>query len=512
MRLLKQFLAVLIILSVVPEYGLMALPFLGAFGMIFDSLEAVMEFRKANDGFVSNSVGETDLTALTGGQVLQAVNIDQTMIMLAQTTDTYEFLNTLFTRDIKNTLVFFDRIKDYGDFGRKSFVGEMDDATFKMPTLERISAYISFLAEGYYMSKVLSLTDNIHDPETIQSDAAIHRIMTTLSVANWYGNRDIFPLEYNGMSTELVNENRVEDAEGEIPTIAKLKDLINDITMNNGLVNEVWMHNSVKQMLDNFYYTTNQFVLTPNQNSKLGYNIPGLFGTDLKEDSLVFRKDRWINRHTRKVSMIRDASGNLIEGKNDPKAPDTPTFTATLTGATVAGSKWKTGDVVDSAGNPSVIGYRIQAVNSYGTSQASAPVYTAANILAGYGIDIDITPAATGELATGFEIFRETLPGSGDYRLIYTVKRAITPTTLWQDVNEWRAGCSEMFIGDFNSRGETTSFRTLQMIRLLPLMQTKFAPSAVYQRKMAGMVEWYGGLINLAPQKFVMVKNVPTSV
>jgi hypothetical protein len=53
------------------------------------------------------------------------------MVLLAQDSDEYNFLNTMLHKDTKSTLNVFGQILDWGGNGDFSFVGEADDADFK---------------------------------------------------------------------------------------------------------------------------------------------------------------------------------------------------------------------------------------------------------------------------------------------------------------------------------------------------------------------------------------------
>ncbi|EMO26470.1 hypothetical protein LEP1GSC170_0270, partial [Leptospira interrogans serovar Bataviae str. HAI135] len=202
-----------------------------------------------------------------------------------------------------------------------------------------------------------------------------------------------------------------------------------------------------------------------------------------------------------------------IPGKTHAKAPDQPTATAVISGGSIFGSKWKPADIKDSSNSDSAISYRIVACNRYGRSAASSIVTTPGVMVKGRSIVLTITPAGSGEVADYYQIFRETRPGNGDFRLTERIGKSGGMTTVYSDVNEWIPGCTEGVIGDFNAQSPLDQTRTYQMLRMLPMLQTKFAPNnAVYQRKLAGMVEFYGGLAVLQPYRFYLIKNLPTSM
>ncbi|WCL51515.1 hypothetical protein [Leptospira sp. GIMC2001] len=476
----------------------------------FTNFKELKEFAKS---FNANSEGITDLTALTNGEALTMHSLDETMVLMAQDTHDYKFMNTMFMKDTKSTLNIFGRIVDWGDNGDPSFVGETDDAEFKDVVIDRIARSVSFLAEGYAISKVLDVSNTgNYDPEAISVQGAINRVMRTIAYSTWYGNKAINSLEFPGFVQELVDASQVLDARGDVPKISALKELTVEVRTAWGLTNEFWMHPHVKSVIDNYYVGAKEFVVPPGGNPTVGYNIPGLIGADIKNERLEFKTDMWLNRHQIGLPKYRDANNVLVEGKTNPKAPDAPAATAIVSGGPIAGSKWKTQDSKNLANVNAQIKYHIIACNRYGRSAKSTVVTSDAAMESGKSITLTITPAGTGEVATYFQIFRENYPGSGKFYLTERIAKASSPTTVHADLNEWIPGCSEAIIGDFNSTSALDQSRTYQFLRMLPMVQTKFAPSAVYQRKLAGMVEFYGALALLQPKRFWLLKNMPTSL
>lgn len=476
----------------------------------FTNIEELKAFTKA---WQANSEGNTDIAALTNGAGTTYHNLDDTMILMANSMHDFKFINTMFNKDTKSTLNVFARIKDWGGNGDFSFVGEADDVEFKDVNIDRIIANVSFMAEGYAISKVLEMSNTgSFNPEQIQVQGAIMRIMRTLAYKTWYGNKAINSLEFPGFVQELIDAGQVYDAEGGFPSIPDIKEMTVEIRQNWGLVNQFWIHPAAKAILDNYYVGAKEFVLHPNStNPDIGYDIPGLRGADIKDNRLEFKTDMWLNRHQVKLPTFTNEQGVEVEGKTNDKAPEAPTATAAVSGL-IVGSKWKADDTKNSLGVDAAVSYHIVACNRYGRSAKSTVVTTGTPILPGRSVNLTITPSGSGLAATYFEIFREVIPGSGKYYLTERIKRAATPTTVHADLNQWRPGCTEGIVGDFNSQSATDETRTYQFIRMLPLLQTKFGrDNALYQRKIAGMVELYGTLAVLQPKRFYVVTNLPAT-
>ena len=475
----------------------------------FKSMEDIAEFRKSLD---ANSGGLTDVLQLTRGAALTMQSLEETMVSLAQTEADYKFLNTCYKRDVKNTLLEYNILRDYGG-DEDGYVTETDDPQFRDPVIQRKTTVIAYIAEGYSTSRVLPIVRTTEDPEILSVNSSIHRVMKTLSRGLWYADKATNSVEFDGMATQIAAGGNVLDAEGSLPSVKDLKELIVEVRQNFGLVNEVWMPIGTKQLYDNLLIQNNrEYAQYPTANETfLGFDIPGLRGAELKDGKLIFQTDVWMRRYLKSVPTVwSDSLQTYVEGATSPLAPNTPTAaTATLTGATVSGSKWKAADVVNAAAAPDKGRYRVVAGNKYGRSAATAPFVTVANLLVDYGVDLLITPDVSGPAAEYFELYRETQPGNGKYRFVKRILRAVGPTTAYQDINLDRPGTDIMILGDFNAKSSNDQSRTYAMAQLLPMLQTRFPEGVVQLRKLGGMVEYYGGLQVYSPQKFFLIKNVP---
>jgi hypothetical protein len=308
--------------------------------------------------------------------------------------------------------------------------------------------------------------------------------------------------------------------------MSTLKEIATSIQINSGtgkiiggIADTAWMPLAIKNALDNYYLANGEFLLAPpgtNPNTNIGYNIPALNGAPLKNGKLNFETDLIMNRYAQGVPLIRNNAWKTnrtlpkyVEGKTHIDAPDTPTFTAINTGVTVMKSKWNAADLLNKNNVAAQVGYRVVAGNDKGRSVASAPVLSSTVLVLEHAVDLSITPAGTGKPATFFEIYRETFPGSGDYKFVISVENTGTPT-VYQDKNDWRPGTDCMVIGQFDSIPNSMQ-RTYAMYELLPLVNTKFPQTIANMRGISGMVEYDGGLIINAPLKFFTIKNIPVN-
>lgn len=489
----------------------------------FHSVQQIKEFKKA---FQSNAGGETDILSLTDGQALSMVSLEETMVQMVQSQEAYKFLNKMERRPVRNVVSIYNVLSGYGDNGEDSFVDDIENAQIKDVEIDRERAVVSFLAEGYKVAKGLQEEETVEDPEQVQRMGATMRILNTLAHSNWYGDKTIKKKGYNGFIKTTEANGTIYDCEGKFPSISLFKEIATEVQINSGtgkiiggIADSAWMPLAVKNALDNFYIENGDFLLAPpgtNPNTNIGYNIPALNGAPLKNGVLKFETDLTMNRYAQGVPLVRNPAWasnrslpKYVEGKTHTESPDTPAITAVNTGVAVAGSKWNAADILDKTNTAAQVGYRVVAGNDKGRSIASAPVLSTGVLVAGEAVDITITPAVTGQAATYFEIYRETYPGSGNYKYVTSVENTGSPT-VYQDLNAWRPGTDCIVIGQFDSIPNSMQ-RTYAMYELLPLVNTKFPQTVANMRGISGMVEFYGGLIINAPLKFYTLKNIPVN-
>ncbi len=487
-----------------------------------DSKSAVDGFLKSAAGhvdseflktFQSNSAGISDVLNLTGGSALQIQSLDQSLISLVQSRDDYRFLNTCKFEDAFSTFLEYNRLLAHQSSNRPSaWVQESSDPHFDDPIIERVAHNIAFLSHGYSQSRVLPQVRTTQDPEAILQESAMHAILRTLAWGVWYGNREINEVEFNGFIKELEDAGQVLDAEGSFPDLHTLKGITEQIRYPGyGVPNQLWMGLPVKRSWDNLLISqgVHRAYLTQNgQGGPLpGFDLPGFMDANAANNQIRFEEDLYMDRYQETVPMVYNRStGKLVEGASGANPPGAPSIAATAV-TEVLGSKWKTGDV-----NTKKVAYRVSAGSHDGRSTAAASTQSDAAIEAGGAVNLKIRPDSSGPSPSFYEIFRETAPGNGTFRLLTRIKAAAGGATTWQDINAWRPGTAEAIIGDFNSRSASESRKTYSIAQLLPAMLTKYPPGVIALRKLGGMVELYAGLRIFAPKKFYLIKNLPAQV
>lgn len=478
------------------------------------SFDELLEIRKAFEANTSNN-GASPFIDGTSGSTLSRQSLDTTFVALVSSDNDFKFVKQVPRRDVRQVLVEYNRnLSHGGGWYRDSYIGQSDEPSFQDAVLERKFNEMNYMAEAYSFNKVAETVESVQDPEVVQSNAALRRLTESLSRNIWFGNRSLNPLSQNGFEQTISAQGTqfVIDARGQLPTVDMFKEYTSIIrTKFFGLANEVWMHPSTKTLFDQTYESTGKTVVYQNQsqnpaNVLLGNITPGINDSNAQNQLLLFKDDIWMDRHTWDVPKKWDyLTQSFVEGPVGDLPPDTPSFTLTVN-ALVAGSKFEASDVGD-------FDYRVAAGGSDYKSWSQAAVAQTATIAAALdAVDVVITPAGTGNPASRFAIFRSVAPGSTTIRYVAEIAKAVTPTTTFTDLNDTIPGTTIMVLGDFNSRSNTDDTRTHVMSELLPPFKTLFPYGAGGKlRTRLGMCEYYSVLQIMAPEKFVIFKNVPVA-
>ena len=260
-----------------------------------------------------------------------------------------------------------------------------------------------------------------------------------------------------------------------------------------------------KNLFDQADLGDKQYIFLDGQNTGAGLYasrvVEGQKASFALNNKIQYVPDLWIDESNFGVPMDYDRSTDSVVEKAVGEAPpDTPALAVAAQAPSVPGSKWEAGDV-------GTVAYRVAAVGPKGASQATTS--QSATVAANGAVELTITPAAGGNFAEAFLIFRETAPGNGDFRKIARVKRATSGDTTFVDVNETIPGTSVGVLGDFNSRSTSDETRTMVLSELMSPLKTTFPPGVGGLRLNVGMVEYFTTIQLFAEEKFVVFKNMP---
>jgi hypothetical protein len=473
------------------------------------SSDELREIRKA----LSANSGITDIAALYGGGALSMQFLDTTMASMVATNKDFRFLNAMPKRGVDEVIAEYTQYKNHGDnFYSDSYVQQSSDPRYGDAALKRQYDQMTYLAEGFQFAKVLKQVRNIQDPETVQANSALMRVLISLSRTIWYGDSTTSPYQSTGFVKKLTTLGgfHVFDCRGVLPSTNQVKQLVAQLYIDKfAVANQFWMPVGTKNLFDNYFVNSNQQTVFQNQSQNPGNvaqgNItPFIYADEAYDGKVNLLSDRWLDKHNQGVPMVYNpATDSYAEGATDVLAPNAPTLAVAAVAPVVPNSLW------DLSWNGKTIRYRVAAKNSKGASIASA--ISSAVIATNGAMQLTITPAGGGQVADSFLIFRETNDGTGVYKLIDIVQKAVTPTTVYVDLNLYLPGYGVGVLGDFNSRSDSDETRTFMLSELLAPLKTVFPLGIGGQRVYTGMVEYYVVPQIFVPEKFVLFINLPVS-
>ena len=448
--------------------------------------------------------GVTDISQLQGAGALQMQSLEGTLALLTFQEKHLKLYKDLGIQKAFSTLEEYSVQDGYGNGFDSGFVGQMENPEEQDAEMERKYAVIKYIRSMWRVSDVLQYTRVITNAEVINVQAAMMRVLRTTERQLFFGDSDKVPAAFDGIIPTVKNlaSANVIDLRGATLTEYQLKLAAEMITANLGTPSKFYGSLSVVSTLNNILDSTKQRIVQNEVGGAfdLGHAISGM---KTPYGNFPIEPDIFINPESQGVPTIKDPSnpGSFIEGATSTKAPATPSFTLTPVGATVSGSLWAgTGSGGAVAG---AYQYRIVAINQYGKSMAAAA--QSATVVASGSMSIAITSGGGANVATAYEIYRETIPGSGKIMYLTTVKRSTGATTTYVDLNAELSGTSQAVLIDNTTVGE---LRTIALSQLAPMHRVSYAKIGPYQW---GTVNFYAVPKYYAPAKMIVFKNVGIS-
>lgn len=448
--------------------------------------------------------GITDIAALQAGGALQPQSLETQLALLTFQEKHIKFYKKIGVTKAFSTLEEYSIQDGYGTEG--GFVGQMENPDEADAEFRRQFAVVKYIRTLWRVSDVLMYAKTISDAEVLNVQASMMRALRTTEKQLFFGDSSVIPQGFDGI-VKAVNSlapGNVIDMRNATMNEFIMKQGAEMIAANYGTATEMYTSLGVQTTIDNILGKDQQRniqnMISGDGKIALGHSVPMM---KTSYGNFEFVPDIFINPESQGVPMIKNPSvpGALIEGATAQKAPAMPTFTLTPTGAPVANSQWhSSGDGGAIAGE---YYYRVVAVNQYGKSQAAAA--QAVTSVAGEGITIDITPGVGTYAPTGYEIYRDPLPGMGASNTKRYLMKAIpasgSPTTF-VDINDDIAGSSVAILVDNTTAGE---MRTMALSQLAPMHKVEYAKIGPYRW---GTVNFYIVPKWYAPNRFVIYKNV----
>jgi hypothetical protein len=305
--------------------------------------------------------------------------------------------------------------------------------------------------------------------------------MGKLNRALYTGDADSVPLEFNGITKQLIDGNAIViDCLGLPIASTDIENAAQQALENFGNPTVMFSNSKVFTDFGKQYAGSQRFIAPDAPAGRAGTPITG-YNTQV--GTVGFESDIFCKRGDVPPAAATSA-----------KAPAAPTIAPGNIGANSA-SLWLASD----AGNYK---YQVTSVNAFGESAPSA-ISGAQALVAGQSVDVVITDGGGVYPATGYKVYRTEKGGSTAYYIGYRTNRAKTGgayinTTTYTDINSWRPHTFQALMLDMTPQSLT--FRQLSpMIRM---------PLAIVAPSIRWMQLLYGTPIVFAPKKNILFKNV----
>lgn len=433
------------------------------------------ELRKALE------IGYQQPTTGQGFDALRVESLDATLKTLTYGATHVKLWSQIPKTDAFSTVEEYNRLLEYGSEGggfvSSGALPEEEDSTY-----ERADQKV----------KYLGTTRSVHHPATLVRSVPADLIATeTQNGALWlmgkanhglyYGDSDAVPLEWNGLTKQIIDGNGIViDLKGEPLSSTDIENGAQQITENFGVPSRLFSNSKV---FTDFSSTYHQYQRWNAPGGAAGIAGTPLTGWSTQVGPVGFESDVFVKRGSTAPTSATSA-----------KAPNAPTLSLGAPGNTT-GSVFETADAGDYR-------WQVTAINQYGESAPTA-LSNAATLAAGQGIELTITDGGGAFPATAYKIYRTGKNGATATYTHKVVARTKTSgvyqnTTLWVDKNEWRPGCFTGLMLDMSPQSLT--FR-----QLAPMLKMNLA---IISPAIRWMQLLYGTPIIFAPKKNVVFKNI----
>jgi len=388
------------------------------------------------------------------------------------------------------------------------FVGQIENPEFRDPVLAKEIAIVKYMSEGWQVGDVSANVRKIVDEKAVQQRSAMMRLLRNVNMAFYNADSSLVPKSFDGLEKTISGQSsdNIRDLRGNDVDQSVFDLVAQIITDFNGNPENARVYaspsgiKSVHDILNGSRDTSinNYIINSGDKNVTVGSTIRNIqtpFG------NMKLRTDKLLGLcYENKIvpQRFNETSKVFEEAKTSEKAPDTPTVSLTVN-ATETGSLFAATGVRPSG---AAYRYRVSAKNEYGRSIASAIVTAGGNVATGGSIDVEITPASTGNQPTCFEIYSEKAAGSGEFRYLGSIAANGASQVVYTDKNDIIPGTARMFIIDQTSVGES---RVMAFSQLLPIHNTDLAKVGRYVH---GLINLYGVPKYYKPNVLVEIRNI----
>ena len=448
----------------------------------------------------------TNAADYTQGRALQREDLEATLVTVLDVKQKdLKLFHKLHKQPVSSTVHQVNRQTDVGG-DEFLFVGENEKASAGDPSFQRKIYETKYISSKWEVSHQLTLTDNTENPINAQKVSAVMRVSKGTERCMFHGNSAVSPKQYDGL-IKIIEDSAKDTTKAErlratVMDIRGLEigesDTIDGVTIDAG---EALFDDLAEKV-----YSKGGDLAEAYFPPVVSRQFKNMFSSRLrlstKDEQFAMDKLPKIITATNSVITITDdcgadkmfhVKGPVVAAGDSLQRPAAPT-SVSASATSDSASKFTTAY----AGNYM---YAVHAINAYGISAATA-IGSAVSVSAGDKVTLTITPASTGNAATGFIITRSKA-GSTELMEMVRVANSGEATTVVVDLNEDLPGTAQVVL----LTPQTDEMRPNASFGQLMAMSNFDLPtdSSLAHR---GVVALYGMLEVRAPEYCAMIKNV----
>ena len=440
-------------------------------GMSTDTFSLLQKALSAGDG--------VNAAAFTGGRAMSVESLDQTLVNVLHTREDAVIFRKLKTKPISSPVHQWNYRDEVGD-DDGAWVPEGGTSSEQDQNIARKYATAKYLQTLRKVTLQAAVTDMIEDAIAMEKNAGALWVIRNVEKGIISGDSANVAEEPDGL-IKLIPSTNVIDLRGKNATSAEFETAMNSaariIRENFGQASNLISSTMVMQDVQALLRDRIRFEAGKTEGSSIFSKYPTPFGSpELKED--VFITEGGAPR-----------ASSLTASR-----PSTPTL-GTAGTTTGQSSQFATADL-------GTYYYKVEAINKYGASVASAEISQAVSVAAA---DIHFTITDGSTAGTAYKIYRSAKDAgsSADVRYMTTIPRT-GAATVFTDLNADLPGTSSSFVLTMDPM-----YNAIEWLQFLPLMKFELYPTnaAVYPFLML----LFGTLALKKPTQHIRIKNIAPS-
>lgn len=436
----------------------------------------------------------TDSATFINGRAMIPEDLESTVINVTSMMENdCKMFNTLKKEPAHSTIHEYNRRTSHGDH-RFLSVAEGQAGGMSDQDVSRHFVEIKYLQTLRQVTKQMEVVKTFEGALTSEKMAGIQTIVKGCEHQIFHGDSRVIPTEFDGLLSILDRPDSKavkRDLRGEsLGSVGE--SLFDDVAQevfdidNNGELTKALFPPVLAKDIKGLFSERLRMLMGDTMSS---FNGLPPYGTAIGHEIRFSGKDAGADKYFHVKGVVKAAGDPL-------KRPSVPqTFTASNGAKT--GSEFNEKDA-------GTYHYTVHAVNAFGISEAKA-LDAHATVTAGDGVTLSITPASSGNTATGYIICRSAkdgTTGSVTMEMVSIRNTGGDNATEYVDLNKDLPGTASMlFLSDGMYGSPTMQFDQMLPVQSIPMYPTDSAVTPF-------LVVLYGALQVNAPEHCALVKNI----